>query len=128
MTCLRPKDAPLGWSDFCVVATIFPGQRGILTSRHQSRHPQHRWIRAQQAPDTRPSSAPTSRSSWKTIAQDVTVDVYAGGGSGKRGVVRTPCKTTASRYCRTVTDVDIDWAIDTPEKEYSKEVSLQCTA
>jgi len=69
-----------------------------------------------------------SSGKWVTVVQGTTVDVYPGGGKGKRGVAKITCKSTGARYWRTVTDVDIDGRVDTPEKAYSKEVSLPCTA
>ncbi|UYG17725.1 hypothetical protein BRM3_04705 [Brachybacterium huguangmaarense] len=69
-----------------------------------------------------------SSGKWVTIIQGTTVDVYPGSGKGKRGVAKIACKSTGSRYWRTITDVDIDGMVDTADKAYSKEVSLPCTA
>lgn len=71
--------------------------------------------------------ARTSSGVWIYAATAEPVDVYPGGGSGKRGVARVGCKTTGARYWRTVTDVDINWMPDTFGKKYSKEIILPCT-
>ena len=65
---------------------------------------------------------------WHSVGPLGSKRVYAGGGSDNRDDTRVPCVNSVPHEWRSEIDVDLVGSWDSPEKGYSRVVSLQCGA